>query len=89
MLVGAEEFFVDHLTMTTITVHSALLFRSDCSGLNRHSTRDQGEVLFYGRALMREQKAFLKCPVKKLPFHEVLKTVARVMFRQGPLYTLF
>jgi hypothetical protein len=85
MLVGTEEFFVNHLTMTTITLHSALLFRSDCSGLNRHSTREQGEVLFYGRALVREQKAFLKCPVKKLPFHEVLRTVPWVMFRQGPL----
>jgi len=68
-----------------IPLPGALLFRSDCSGLNRHSTRDQGEVLSYARILMREQKAFLECPVKKLPFHEVLRTVPRVMFRQGPL----
>jgi len=29
---------------------------------------------------MREKKAFLECPIKKLPFHEVLKTIPRVMF---------
>jgi hypothetical protein len=46
-----------------------------------NSTRDQGEVLFSERTLMGEQKAFLECPVKKLPFHEVLKTIPKVMFR--------
>ena len=86
---GAEEFFIDHLTMATITLHDTLLFRSDCSGINRHSTRDRREVLLSKRALVREEKAFLKCPVKKFPFREVLKTVPGVMFCQGPLETLF
>jgi len=88
--VGAEEFFIDHLTMTTVTLHGTLLFRSDCSDLSRHSARDHREVLFSGRVLMREQKAFLKCPVKKLPFHEALKTIPGMMFFcHGPLETLF
>jgi len=34
VLVGAEEFFVDHLALTTITLHGALLF---CSHFSSHS----------------------------------------------------
>jgi len=50
-----------------------------------NSTRDQGKLLSSGRALMREKKAFLECPVKELPSHEILKTIPGVMFGQGPL----
>ncbi len=90
MLVGAEEFFEDHLAVTTITLHSTLPFRSGLTCLTMPhsqrpgSTRDQEELLFSGRALMRDKKTFLKCPVKKLPFHKILKTVPGVMSHQGP-----
>jgi hypothetical protein len=39
MLVGPEEFFVDHLTTTTIALHTVLLFHSDGQLLAAHSAR--------------------------------------------------
>lgn len=48
VLVGAEEFFVDHLALTTITLHDALLFRSDCAALTVTQPVIKGNCCFLG-----------------------------------------
>jgi hypothetical protein len=38
--------------------------------------------MFSGQTFARKQKAFLKCSIKKIPSHEVVETISRVMFDQ-------
>jgi len=47
------------------------------------SAREYGKCLFLGWALVKNQKTFLQCSIKKFPFREILETVSGGVFYQG------
>jgi hypothetical protein len=46
-------------------------------------SRDDGECIFSGWMLMKNQKGFLKSPIEKFPFHEIPEAISRKVFYQG------
>jgi hypothetical protein len=44
------------------------------------SFRDPAEYVFFGRALVKNQKASLECSVIKFPFHMILETISGRVF---------
>lgn len=47
------------------------------------STRNPGRQWLAGRGLVRKHEAFSKCPVEKLPFHDMLEMISGLMSGQS------
>ena len=80
---GTIKFFVDHFTLTSITLHTDLLFP-----FHRRSTSNRREYQLFCRPLMRKEEPPFQYAVKKLPLHEILKARFGLMFDHG-LFRIF
>jgi hypothetical protein len=80
---GTIKFFIDHFTLTSITLHTDPLLP-----FHRQSTSNRREYQLFCRTLMRKEEPPFQYAVKKLPLHEILKARFGLMFDHG-LFWIF